>query len=221
MITKKKLINYLKNNKGTFLFLLLFFAVRWSFADHTRVPTGSMEPTIAVGDHLFINKIAYDFKIPFTQYKIIKQQDPIPGEIIVFRPPHEPKMLYVKRLIAQPGDYVEIHDGFIRINGRNLKIDNSINITNPIFHYQENLNGHVYTVNRDLSLLRSHDLKFTVPANKYFFVGDNRDNSLDSRSWGFVDRSALVGKATTVLFSVKLQNYLPAFKLNRTFKELI
>lgn len=199
--------------------MLVFFAFRWSFADHTRVPTGSMEPAIAVGDHLIINKLAYDFKIPFTPFKVLKIADPKAGDIITFTPPHDPKTTYVKRLIAGPGDKVEVKDGFVMLNGKSLAKE-KIEINQPIFSYQESLNGHTYTVARDLLQARPQQLSVIVPKDKYFFMGDNRDNSLDSRAWGFVDRSQILAKAERVLFSVRLENYLPKLNLNRTLKLL-
>ena len=199
--------------------MLVFFAFRWSFADHTRVPTGSMEPTIAVGDHLVINKLAYDFKIPFTQFKVLKIADPEAGDIVTFTPPHDPKTTYVKRLIAGPGDKVEVKDGFLRVNGKSL-VKETLEINQPVFNYQESLNGLTYTVARDLLRARPQELSVVVPKDKYFFMGDNRDNSLDSRAWGFVDRSQILAKAERVLFSVRLENYLPKLNLNRTLKLL-
>ena len=199
--------------------MLIFFAFRWSFADHTRVPTGSMEPTIAVGDHLVINKLAYDFKIPFTQFKVLKIADPEAGDIVTFTPPHDPKTTYVKRLIAGPGDKVEVKDGFVILNGKSL-VKERLDINQPIFSYKESLNGHTYTVDRNLIQARPEHFSVVVPKDKYFFMGDNRDNSLDSRIWGFVDRSQILAKAERVLFSVRLENYLPKLNLNRTLKAL-
>lgn len=215
-----KIKDLIKNNKGYLLFLFIFFALRWSFADQTRVPTGSMIPTIAIGDHIFINKLAYDFKIPFTQLKVHKFNDPKPGDIVVFRPPHDPKTVFVKRLIAVPGDHVEIKDGFLKINGVNLSQNIPEKIFTPEFNYKETLNGHEYTVHRDFSHLRPEELDFIVPQDKYFFVGDNRDNSADSRMWGFVDRSQVIAKAERVFFSLDLRNYIPKLNIFRTGKKL-
>lgn len=217
---KTKLKKMFKTNKGTLLFLFILFALRWSFADQTRVPTGSMIPTIAIGDHIFINKLAYDFKIPFTQLKVLKFNDPRPGDIVVFRPPHEPKTVFVKRLIAVPGDHVEIKNGFLKINGKDLALNAPSVLTKYEFSYQESLNGHEYTVNRDLTHTRPEDLNFTVPQDKYFFVGDNRDNSADSRMWGFVDRSQVIARAERVFFSLDLRNYVPKLNIFRTGKKL-
>lgn len=217
---KTKLKQLFDSNKGTLLFLLIFFAIRWSFADQTRVPTGSMIPTIAIGDHIFINKLAYDFKIPFTQLKVLKFNDPKPGDIVVFRPPHEPKTVFVKRLIAVPGDQVEVKNGFLKINGKDLAQNAPAELTSYEFSYQENLNGHEYTVNRDLTHTRPEELNFTVPKDKYFFVGDNRDNSADSRMWGLVDRSQVIAKAERVFFSLDLRNYIPKLNIFRTGKKL-
>lgn len=212
--------NLIKSNKSYIIFLFIFFALRWSFADQTRVPTGSMEPTIAIGDHIFINKLAYDFKIPYTQVKVHRFSDPKPGDIVVFRPPHDPKTVYVKRLIAVPGDHVEVKNGFLKVNNVSLGKNIPSELFSYQFDYQERLNGKEYTVHRDLTQLRPEELNFIVPKDKYFFVGDNRDNSSDSRTWGFADRSQIIARAERVFFSLDLRNYIPKLNIFRTGKKL-
>lgn len=211
--------NFYHAHKVWFLTLFILFAFRWSFADQTRVPTGSMEPTIAVGDHLLINQMAYDLRIPFTQIKVLKTGDPQPGEIITFKPPHGPKTTYVKRLIAGPGDRVEVKNGFIKVNGQPL-IQQSFKISNPEFVYQEVLNGHKCFVQRNPNFARPQEMNIIVPKNKYFFMGDNRDNSLDSRAWGYVDRSQIRARAHRVLISATFKNFIPRLDILRTLKSL-
>ena len=92
--------------------------MRWSFADHYRVPTGSMLPTVHIGDHVLVNKMAYDLKLPFTDIVLKEMGEPKRGEIIVFKYPKDPSLNYVKRLIAIPGDRVEIYNGFVKVNGK-------------------------------------------------------------------------------------------------------
>ena len=115
---KYQLLRVLLENKGFILFLLFFFSIRWSIADHYRVPSGSMLPTIEIGDHVLVNKMAFDIKIPFTDYVVAENEKPKRGDIIVFKYPKDPSINYVKRLIGLPGDYIEIVDGFIKINGK-------------------------------------------------------------------------------------------------------
>lgn len=219
MSYKAKIKAFYASNKQTILFLVLLFAFRWSFADHTRVPSGSMEPSIAIGDHLLLNKMAYDLRFPFTSFRVTKISDPKPGDIITFTPPHDPKTVYVKRLIAGPGDKVEVKNGFVKINGQPLETQ-PLEIATSAFSYQEFLNGHTFSVQRDLKLARPQMLNLIVPEGKYFFMGDNRDNSLDSRAWGFVDRSQILAKAHRVLFSVRFKNLIPSFNISRFMKAL-
>ncbi|HWU42713.1 MAG TPA: signal peptidase I, partial [Bdellovibrio sp.] len=108
----KKILN---KNKGFLCGIFILLAMRWSFADQYRVPTGSMEPTIHVGDHIGTNKMAYDLKIPFTEKSLIKTGDPQRGDIVVFIWPGDEKTVFVKRLIGLPGDHLQISDGFVTI----------------------------------------------------------------------------------------------------------
>ncbi|MBL6988592.1 MAG: signal peptidase I [Bacteriovoracaceae bacterium] len=219
MITIRNYIaNKIVNNRGFILFALLLFSIRWSFADHYRVPSGSMLPTIQIGDHLFVNKMAYDFKFPFTDFVLKKTNRPKRGEIIVFKYPKDPSINYVKRLIGLPGDTIEVFNGFIKVNGK-------LTLINPHkkskLAYQEKLGERVFQVQRDPLMFRKHHLKFIVPKGKYFFMGDNRDNSSDSRVWGFVPREYLKGKVTNVTVSIVLDGITPKVDLFRFGKRLI
>src|SRR5262245_10869240 len=112
--------NYLKKNLSFFLFVFILVGVRWSFADQYRVPSGSMEPTIHVGDHVFINKMAYGIKVPYTDHVWVRIQEPQRGDIVVLVSPEDESINLIKRLIAIPGDHVEIHNGFVSINGTEI-----------------------------------------------------------------------------------------------------
>lgn len=108
----------IKNNLGFMATMICILVIKTTLADHYHVPTGSMIPTIAIGDNLFTNKIAYDLKLPFTKIILKKLGEPERGDIIVFDYPKDPSISYIKRLIAIPGDRVEIINGFVKINGK-------------------------------------------------------------------------------------------------------
>lgn len=223
------ILNYigsvLRKNRGFLLFVVFLFSIRWSFADHYRVPTGSMLPTIEIGDHVFVNKMAYDLRIPFTDIVLANTGMPTRGDIVVFEYPRDPSVNFVKRLIGLPGDEIEIINGLVKVNGKL-----SAKITeeelrefsrSSSFSYQAQLGGKEFTVNRIPQLFKHEHMKFSVPEDKFFFMGDNRDNSLDSRFWGFVDRGALKGKVTNVTISISFEEMLPDIKIARFGRNLI
>jgi len=222
------LVNTLGHNKGFILFLIFLFSAKWCIADHYRVPTGSMLPTIAIGDHVLTDKLAYDIRFPFTDIILAETGTPERGDIIVFKYPKNPSENYVKRLIAVPGDRVEILDGFVKVNGQitlespagfKATLDKLHTSARP-FNYLEILGGKRFTVQRIPFLSRDHRVIFTVPPGKYFFMGDNRDNSADSRSWGFVPRNYLLGKVKRVTWSYTLEGIIPKIHFGRFGKTL-
>lgn len=203
--------------------------MRWSFADHYRVPSGSMLPTIQIGDHLLVNKMAYDLKIPFTDIVVTKTGTPKRGDIIVFKYPKDPSINFVKRLIAVPGDEVEIVNGLVKISGKiSLELPETFKsimtklfTLDGSFKYKEVLGNKKFTVQRLPYRLHQHKISFTVPKDRYFFMGDNRDNSADSRVWGFVPRSYLKGQVKNVTFSIAFDGIIPRVNIFRFGKKLI
>lgn len=193
--------------KSLVVIMFFVFAFKSSFICNYTVPTGSMIPTIAVGDKLVVNKMAYDLRVPFTKIKLFEYSKPARGEVIVFECPYDPSMTFVKRLIGIPGDVIEVNRGFIKINGEPLELSvkdqqelEKVFVEGGV--YQEKLDGKEYTVRRlPASLDHSPNVKVTVPEGKYFAVGDNRGESDDSRRWGFVPRENIWGKAKFVYFS--------------------
>ena len=186
--------------------ILLICAFKSTFAANYTVPTGSMKPTIEPGDKLFVNKMAYDIRIPFTKLRIVEHSSPQRGDIIVFECPYDPATTFVKRLVGLPGDLIEVENGFVAINGQPLKISikNQEAIANVITTggvYSESLGNRTYSVRRVPTKVSSHPIKVRVPAGHYFAMGDNRDESADSRSWGFVPKENLWGKAKFIYFS--------------------
>ena len=190
--------------------LLIATSVKSSLADWNDIPSGSMQPTILVGDRVFVNKLAYDFKIPYTTFHLSKWSDPKRGEIVVFFSPEDGKRL-IKRVIGTPGDTIAMADNRLFINDQFVgynsfgqqdidKIEKKLRDGNLFF--TENLKGkqHAVMFSPSRPALRSFG-PVTIPQGKYFMMGDNRDNSADSRFFGFVDRERIVGQATVVVIS--------------------
>ena len=169
-----------------------------------------MQPTILIGDRIFVNKLAYDLKIPFTTYRLAKWSNPKRGDIVVFFSPEDGKRL-VKRVIGTPGDTITMRDNRLFINGKFAEY----NQLQPKMMSQfdsELKNNHIFFTEQLIE--KRHTVMFSpsrpslvsfgpviIPQGKYFMMGDNRDNSADSRFFGFVDRNLIVGKATTVVIS--------------------
>lgn len=198
------------------LLLLVVCAVRSSLADWNDVPTGSMKPTILEGDRLWVNKLAYDLKVPFTTWHVADWGNPQRGDIVVFFSPHDGKRL-VKRVIGLPGDTVELRNNSLVINGQPVEYQPigdellrdlaSSDRAGRVFA-SEQLPGQSHAVagTPAAPAMRSF-APVRVPEGNYFMMGDNRDDSFDSRYWGPVARKEIVGRATAVVMSVDKQHY--------------
>ena len=215
---KKKLKIYWKG-WGCSLFVALIIATSFksAIADWNIVPTGSMKPTIVEGDRVFVNKLAYDLKIPYTTWRIAEWREPQRGEIVVFYSPADNKRL-VKRVVGLPGDTIAMLKNRLFINGRYLKYepinDQSNDKASGQSCFMENLTGreHPVMISPYHSPVRSFG-PVIVPEGRYFMMGDNRDNSADSRYFGFVDRNRIVGQATAVVASLDINNnYRPRWE---------
>lgn len=209
-----------------FIALIIATSFKSAIADWNVVPTGSMKPTIIEGDRIFVNKLAYDLKIPYTTRHITEWGDPERGEIVVFFSPVDNVRL-VKRVIGVPGDTVAMIDNRLILNGRPLRyelLDTSgeaeVRHENLVpRYYLEDIGGrkHPVKVTPFTPAMRSFG-PITVPPGRYFVMGDNRDRSADSRSFGFVDRRLIVGRASAVVLSLDIDNYRPRWE--RSFKRL-
>lgn len=219
-----KLISIIKKNKGFVLFIVFLLVFRGAIADWHPVPTGSMKPTILEGDVIWENKLAYDLQIPFTDISLMRIGEPERGDIIVFTSAKADKRL-IKRLVGLPGDTIEVKNNQLFLNGERAeytrlndetlepkrKIDREIGVI-----ALEKINGeepHVIQVKPgEYNPLKNFD-KITVPEDHYFFMGDNRDNSADSRYYGFIPRSEIRGHATHILLSLNTKDsYKPRFE---------
>lgn len=200
--------------RGTILFLSLTFTIRSVFADWSPVPTGSMKPTIQEGDVITVNKMAYDLRVPFTHISLMKMGDPERGEIVVFDSKASDKRL-VKRVIGLPGDKIQMVNNKLMIN------DKAIDYVTDGDHIKEQLGKLTHQVLWTGTHIRGYSSfpAVTVPEGHYLMLGDNRDNSADSRVIGFVPRAELVGRSKGVLVSFNAENYyLP--RPERTLKSL-
>ena len=164
--------------------LVLAMFIRTFVIQAFKIPSESMLNTLLVGDHLLASKFAYGIKIPFTHTSVWRGEDPQRGDIIIFEYPNDPDTDFIKRIIGIPGDIIEVRNKQLYRNGAPVKED-YIRFTEP---------GHIQPV-------RDNYGPVTVPADKYFVMGDNRDNSMDSRFWGFVNRSAIRAKAWRIYWS--------------------
>lgn len=195
---------------------LVVFSIRSSLADWNDVPTGSMKPTILEGDRVFVNKLAYDLKVPFTTWHVAEWGEPQRGEVVVFYSPYDGQRL-VKRVIGRPGDTIELRHNQLFLNGAavsyeplaetRLKEVAAADRARQVYA-AEQLPGQAHAVAAIPSVMARRDFgPFTVPAGQYFMMGDNRDDSFDSRYYGTVERRRIVGRATAVVLSFDRQRY--------------
>jgi signal peptidase I len=196
---------------------LIMFAVRSSLADWNDVPTGSMKPTILEGDRVFVNKLAYDLKFPFTTLHLAEWSAPHRGDIVVFYSPKDGTRL-VKRTIGLPGDVIELRDNRLLINGEQVDYkpitEELLRDTAPrdranSIYASEELPGRSHLVAGIPAVPAKRDFgPYHVPDNSYFMMGDNRDDSFDSRYFGVVKRDRILGRATAVVTSLDRGHYL-------------
>ncbi len=194
--TQNKLLEYIK---AIAFALILALFIRAYFVQAFKIPSGSMIPTLLIGDHLLVNKFLYGTEIPFTDDKILILRNPQRGDIVVFKYPLEPDRDFIKRIIAVEGDTIEIRNKNVFLNGEK--------INEP---YIQHTDIYIIPVDRER---RDNLLPITVPAGKYFVMGDNRDQSFDSRYWGFLDAKDIKGKAFILYWSWDNIEKMP--RLNR------
>ncbi|HHL43515.1 MAG TPA: signal peptidase I [Hellea balneolensis] len=218
------IVEELKFLAGLAVFLLLFFNFVFG---HYKIPSESMQPTLEVGDHLYVNKFSYGFskhslilgmhKLPFLKDGRVFARKPKRGDVVVFRSPARGHLIMIKRLVGLPGDKIQVSSGRLYINDKLVERKEVENLTYREFRsklaqtvtkYQEQLPGEKrqhYIYERNDFERYDNAGPFIIPANKYFFMGDNRDNSEDSRAPhgpGFVPFDHFIGKAQMMVFSL-------------------
>jgi len=200
------LLKVWKNNRSLILFICLMSVFRSAVADWYAVPTGSMNPTIVEGDRILTDKMAYDLRVPFSHISLMRTDEPKAGDIIVFDSKAANNRL-IKRVIGVPGDTVTLVDNKLIVNGKALDYA----LTDDEQEQQtliENLAGvqHAIQVSKTPSVMQ-HFAPVVIPKDMYLAMGDNRDNSADSRVIGLVPRSELLGKAKRVIVSLDYDDY--------------
>lgn len=213
----------------SFFPVLLFVLVLRSFViEPFRIPSGSMEPTLNTGDFILVNKFTYGIRFPVTNTVLWENNKPKTGDVAVFRYPVNPNLDFIKRVIGTPGDRIEYTNKelsvngvkvpyelvgnitFVDSNGNKVAVKESIENLEDVKHniYQRNVNGRNFSV--------------TVPEGHYFMMGDNRDDSDDSRSWGFVPEENLVGRAFAIWLSwdSHAENWIDMIRWNRIGTEI-
>lgn len=195
--------------RSILLTLIVFFVLRALVVEAFKIPTSSMEGTLLAGDFLLVNKAVYGADIPGTRLSLPSMSEPLRGEVIVFHPPHEPDKHYVKRVVGVPGDTLEMKAKQLYLNGESLHepyvrhLDLSGDAVHPGMAWQSRFHE---DGPRPRRYRPSRDKwgPLVVPEARYFVLGDNRDNSEDSRYWGFVDREDIKGRPWIVYYSSNL-----------------
>ncbi len=212
---------------GFIIFIVVMFAFRIAVADWNHVPSGSMRPTLIEGDRIWLNKLAYDIKVPYTNVVLKKMSDPVRGDIIVFKSPKDGTRL-VKRIVGVPGDEISYNNHQLRLNGQAVvyeplsfdDVDKSVQAerAKQFGLYIEKLPGNEHPV-LHAPRSRAPARSWVVPEGHYIAFGDNRDQSDDSRFWGTVPRELIIGRTRSVVMSFNRDNYyIP--RGSRFFKSL-
>jgi signal peptidase I len=194
--------------KAFFPVLAVVLVLRSWVAEPFRIPSSSMVPTLLIGDFILVNKFAYGLRLPVNNRKFLAVGEPQRGDVVVFRPPQHPDQDWIKRVMGLPGDTIAYRDDTVWVNGKPLQyvprgryVGEGRNAESTGARLlTEQLPGHAHPVleRDDLPFFAQGEGEWTVPAGHYFVMGDNRDNSEDSRFWGFLPEANLRGKAFLV-----------------------
>jgi len=204
------MVDYAKSFFPIFLFVLI---LRSFIAEPFRIPSASMMPTLLIGDFILVNKYDYGIRLPVLNTLVIQNKTPERGDIIVFRYPENPAIPYIKRVVGLPGDHVAYYDKTLFINGEPVKQEilgkyaamGSGKMMEGASLRLEILDTVSHEILVDLARY-SREVEGIVPDNQYFVLGDNRDNSKDSRYWGFVPDENLIGRAFLVWMNWDARN---------------
>ena len=215
---ESRLARFLREWRGFFLFLVVMLVFRSAIADWNQVPSGSMIPSILVGDRIVVDKLAYDLRVPFTLLRVARWADPDRSDVVTFESPKDGKLL-VKRVVGIPGDEVQMLDNRLIINGEPAEYAEiaATQLHSAIASPRSRVQVATETVLGKSRMVMVHRYRhprvtstfgpIEIPQGHYLVLGDNRDNSQDSRKIGLVNREAILGKANSVAFSLDYDNY--------------
>ncbi|MCC7080182.1 MAG: signal peptidase I [Burkholderiales bacterium] len=217
--------------------ILIVFLLRSFLVEPFKIPSGSMLPTLLIGDFILVNKYTYGIRLPVVNVKVLEVSQPQRGDVMVFRFPRNTSVDYIKRVIGVPGDVVEYKDKYLRVNGKPVptRPDGAFYDIEPGLHmvqtqrFHETLGSHTYYTRhrngqppinlsdverfpyRDNCVYNDQGFTCKVPVGHYFMMGDNRDSSSDSRYWGFVPDRNIVGKAFMIWWNFDALNRIGKF----------
>jgi signal peptidase I len=225
--SRKKMPLIIEYARSFFPVLLIVFSARSFAYEPFRIPSGSLEPTLLVGDFILVNKFDYGIRLPVVHTKILSIGEPQRGDIVVFREPPTESRDLIKRVIGIPGDHISYRNKTLYINGKEApqefekySTDHDENNPEPweVMQKQENLLGIKHSIYL-IPTKEDDDFDVVVPSGHYFMMGDNRDDSGDSRYWGFLPEKNIIGRATHVL--VSFDNFKHPVRWERTVSRII
>ena len=211
----------IKESKSMLLIIVAVLGFRSMFFEPFKIPSGSMIPTLLIGDFILVNKFSYGFKVPFSDWfsdpiYITEAQDPKRGDVVVFKYPEDTSLNYIKRVIGLPGDSIQVIDKIVYVNDEPINsdpVDGKVfmedmdhkfkNFNFKFFKTKTGEHEHIAQIDED-NFYSSNFAKIRVPVGHFFVMGDNRDFSADSRSWGFVPHGHVKGKAILIWFSTNI-----------------
>lgn len=194
--------------------LFVVWVLRSFMFEPFTIPSGSMLPTLQVGDYILVNKFAYGLRLPVLGFEVVPVGKPRHGDVMVFKYPEDPRINFIKRVVGVPGDHVRIRDGKVFVNDVALS-QNQESFPDAeaweLYYREKTENTDHLIRHEDGRETASPQGEWVVPAASYFMMGDNRDNSRDSRYWGFVPDRLIVGKASYVWMHKEPGLHLPSF----------
>lgn len=200
-----------ENAKSLTPVLLLVFVIRSFLFEPFQIPSGSMERTLLVGDFILVNKYTYGIRLPIIRTKVLDVNEPQRGDVMVFFPPHKDQY-FIKRVIGLPGDRIDYRDKVLYINGVEQEQSPLPGRKRSLYvQKMEKLGDVEHQIQQNIAAPTGGEFPLTVPENHYFMMGDNRDNSADSREWGPVPEARIVGKAVAIWMHKEPGWNLPSF----------